>query len=100
VAGIVTFGLFYLLCAAVFYAIFGWPATLFYALSLPVASLAAYYYTRELKRFAASVRASWVRLRAPLATRNLLALRAELIAEIEAEQRAIGRQLAPEKRTA
>jgi glycerol-3-phosphate O-acyltransferase / dihydroxyacetone phosphate acyltransferase len=82
-AGIVAFGVFYGLCIAVFHSWFGWPASLWYALSLPVASLIAYYYLRELRRLAASVRNTIVMLRAPMAARRLLALRGELIAEIE-----------------
>ena len=82
-AGIVAFGVFYGLCIAVFHSWFGWPASLWYALSLPVASLIAHYYLRELRRLAASVRNTIVLLRAPMAARRLLALRGELIAEIE-----------------
>jgi glycerol-3-phosphate O-acyltransferase/dihydroxyacetone phosphate acyltransferase len=83
-AGIVAFGVFYALCVGVVHAWFGWPASLWYALSLPLASLVAYYYVRELRRLVASVRNTVVLLRAPIATRRLLALRRELIAEIEA----------------
>jgi glycerol-3-phosphate O-acyltransferase/dihydroxyacetone phosphate acyltransferase len=82
-AGVVVFGLFYGLCIVVFHSWFGWPASLWYALSLPVASLIAHYYLRELRRLAASVRNTIVLLRAPIAARRLLALRGELIAEIE-----------------
>lgn len=82
-AGIVAFGVFYGLCVVVFHSWFGWPASLWYALSLPVASLIAHYYLRELRRLAASVRNTIVLLRAPIAARRLLALRRELIAEIE-----------------
>jgi 1-acyl-sn-glycerol-3-phosphate acyltransferase len=83
-AGIVAFGVFYALCVGVVHAWFGWPASLWYALSLPLASLVAYYYVRELRRLVASVRNTVVLLRAPIATRRLLALRGQLIAEIEA----------------
>ena len=83
-AGIVAFGVFYAHCVGVVHAWFGWPASLWYALSLPLASLVAFYYVRELRRLVASVRNTVVLLRAPIATRRLLALRGELIAEIEA----------------
>jgi hypothetical protein len=83
-AGVVAFGVFYGLCVGVVHAWFGWPASLWYALSLPLASLVAFYYVRELRRLVASVRNTVVLLRAPIATRRLLALRGELIAEIEA----------------
>ncbi len=83
-AGVVSFGLCYGAYLAIFHALFGWPASLWYALSLPIASLVAHYYLRGLRRFAASARCAWVRLRAPISARHLLALRNELIAEIDA----------------
>lgn len=87
IAGMVAFCVFYGLCIAVFHSWFGWPASLWYALSLPVASLIAHYYLRELRRLAGSVRNTTVLLRAPMAARRLLALRGELIAEIESTRR-------------
>ena len=84
--GLVVFTAFYGMCVLVFYELFGWWPTLIYAASLPPASLVAYYYLREVKRFAASLRALAVLLRAPRAGRRLLAWRAELIALIEAER--------------
>jgi hypothetical protein len=83
-AGIIAFGVFYGLCVAVVHAWLGWPASLWYALSLPVASLIAHYYVRELRRLGASLRNTAVLLRAPMAARRLLAVRAELVGEIEA----------------
>jgi hypothetical protein len=82
-SGIVAFGVFYALCIGVVHSWFGWPVSLWYALSLPVASLIAYYYLRELRRLMVSVRNIIVLLRAPRAARQLLVLRGELIAEIE-----------------
>ena len=82
--GIVTFGLFYGIYIAIFHRLFGWPASLWYALSLPVAGMIAHYYLRELRRLIASVRNTIVLLRAPTAAKRLLKLRSELIAEIEA----------------
>ena len=84
VAGIIAFVVFYGLCVGVVHAWLGWPASLWYALSLPLAGLVAYYYTRELRRLVASVRNTVVLLRAPIAAKRLLAMRGELIAEIEA----------------
>jgi glycerol-3-phosphate O-acyltransferase/dihydroxyacetone phosphate acyltransferase len=84
IAGIVAFGLFYGLCVCLVQAWLGWPVSLWYALSLPVTSLVAYYYVRELRRLVASVRNTVLLVRAPMAARHLLALRAELIGEIEA----------------
>ncbi len=84
--GVVGFTAFYFLCAAVFHSFFGWPATFWYALSLPVSSLVAHYYVRELRRFAASLRAFVVLVRAPAAARRLLAERCALIELIAAER--------------
>ena len=83
VAGLIAFGLFYGICVLVFHRLFGWPASFWYALSLPVASLIAHHYLRELGRLAASLRNATILLRAPIAARRLLALRGQLIAEIE-----------------
>ena len=94
VGGILSFTIFYGVFVGIFHALFGWPATLFYALSLPVAGLVAHYYLRELQALAAGLRATLVLLRAPLAARHLLARRAELIAEIEAAREARALSLA------
>jgi hypothetical protein len=83
-AGVLSFGLFCTAYVAIFHVLFGLPASLWYTLSLPVASLVAHYYLRGLRRLAASVRCASVLLRAPASARHLLALRNELIAEIDA----------------
>jgi glycerol-3-phosphate O-acyltransferase / dihydroxyacetone phosphate acyltransferase len=83
-AGAVGFGVCYLGYVAVFQWLFGWPASLWYACSLPVTGLLAHYYLHELRKLWASVRTTIVLLRAPLAARRLLAMRASLIGEIEA----------------
>lgn len=82
--GIVGFGVCYGAYVAIVHLLFGFPASLWYALALPVASLVAHYYLRGVIRFALALRFLFVRLRAPAAARRLLALRDELIAEIEA----------------
>lgn len=89
VAGVISFTLCYGAFVAIFHVLFGLPASLWYALSLPVASLLAHYYLRGLRRFAASLRAISVFVRLPLATRRLRALRADLIADIESTRRQI-----------
>jgi 1-acyl-sn-glycerol-3-phosphate acyltransferase len=94
-AGIVAFGLFYGLCILGFHLIFGWPASLWYALSLPVASLIAHYYLRELRRLAASVRNTFVLFRAPMAARRLLALRAAMVNEIESARAVVKPPIEP-----
>lgn len=83
-AGLVGFGTCYGAFIAIFLALFGWPATLWYALSLPVTSLVAHYYLRGLRHFLVSLRSTVVLLRAPIAARHLLAQRQKLIAEIDA----------------
>jgi 1-acyl-sn-glycerol-3-phosphate acyltransferase len=83
-AGAIGFTLFYVVYVAIAHALFGLPASLWYALSLPVAGLVAHYYARGLERFRLALRFLAVRLRAPMVARRLLAQRQELIAEIEA----------------
>jgi len=67
----------------IFHRLFGWPASLWYALSLAPASLLAHYYLREMRRLAAGLRNTIVLLRAPMSSRRLLRMRAALIEEIE-----------------
>jgi len=86
-SGLILFTGFYALCVAAFHLFFGWRATLVYACSLPPASLIAHYYARELRRFAASLRAAFVLLRIPGAAEKLLAWRAELIELIATERK-------------
>lgn len=86
-AGIVAFGTCYAIYVALVHHFFGWPMSLWYALSLPVASLLAHYYLRDLKLLAMSVRHLLVLWRAPFATKRVLAMRGELIAEIDAVRR-------------
>lgn len=82
-AGAVGFVVCYAIYIAVFQWLFGWPASLWYALSLPVTGILAHYYLREVRRMWAAVRTTAVLLRAPFAAKRLLAMRAELIADIE-----------------
>ncbi|MGN6644202.1 MAG: 1-acyl-sn-glycerol-3-phosphate acyltransferase, partial [Verrucomicrobiota bacterium] len=83
-AGVIVYTGGFAVYVAAFHAILGLQASFWYALSLPPATLLAFYYLRELRRFDASLRTCVVLLRAPFAARRLLALRASLIAEIEA----------------
>jgi len=86
-AGIVAFGLWYGIYVLIFHRFFGWPASLWYALSLPPASLLAHYYAREVRKLGAAIRNTVVLMRAPLASKRLLRMREELIAEIEVARR-------------
>ncbi len=81
--GIIAFVPCYLLFAVIFHQFFGWPASLWYGLSLPVSGMIAHYYIRDLRRLGAAIRNATILIRAPLAARRLLRLRSELIAEIE-----------------
>jgi 1-acyl-sn-glycerol-3-phosphate acyltransferase len=83
-SGLIAFALCYAVFILIFHSIFGWPASLWYALSLPAASLLAHYYLRESRRWLRSLRHLFVLLRASGVRRRLLKLRQELIAEIEA----------------
>jgi glycerol-3-phosphate O-acyltransferase/dihydroxyacetone phosphate acyltransferase len=92
--GIVAYGLCFGIYILMFQVIFGWPASFWYAISLPLATLLAFYHLREVRKLKASVRNSIVLLRAPFAARRLLRLRAALVHEIEAvhvEMRSQGR---------
>ncbi|HLP77819.1 MAG TPA: lysophospholipid acyltransferase family protein [Candidatus Paceibacterota bacterium] len=86
IGGVVVYTSFFAIYVAIFQAFFGWHASFWYALPLPIATLLAFYHLRELRRLRAGLRNVIVLMRAPLATKRLLALRAELIAEIEAVQ--------------
>jgi 1-acyl-sn-glycerol-3-phosphate acyltransferase len=83
-AGIVAFGLCFCGYVALVQYFFGWPSSLWYGLSLPVASLFAHYYLRDLKLLGMSLRHLLILWRAPMAEKRLLAMRADLIARIEA----------------
>lgn len=83
-AGAVGFGVCYAIYITLFQWLFGWPASLWYALSLPLTGILAHYYLREVRRMWAAVHTSVILMRAPFAAKRLLAMRAELIAEIEA----------------
>ncbi len=83
IGGLISFGFFYGLYTWIFHCYFGWRAAVWYALSLPVAGVIAHYYLRKLRGLTGAVRDTFVLLRAPSATRRLLALRAQLIHEIE-----------------
>ena len=83
-AGILSFGPWYGLLIALCHAIFGWPVSLIYGLSLPVAGRVAHYYVRGAPRFAAALRSTLVMIRAPGDARRLLRMREALIAQIQA----------------
>src|SRR5262249_54697234 len=55
-AGIVAFTFFFAVYIVVFHRLFGWPASFWYALSLPLASLLAHYYLREVRKLFVRIR--------------------------------------------
>ncbi|HXT39366.1 MAG TPA: hypothetical protein VN887_05030, partial [Candidatus Angelobacter sp.] len=91
--GIVSFGLFYCLYIGLVHRWLGWPSSLWYALSLPMAGLIAHYYTRELRQFTDALRTTLVLLRAPFVAKRLARLQDELIDEIETLRREYRRVL-------
>jgi len=94
VAGVVAFGGFYGMCILVCHAIWGWPASLWYGVSLPVASLVAFYYAREIRHLVRGLRSLLILFRAPFAAKRMVAMRAGLVREIEAVHEELRRETA------
>ena len=89
VAGVVAFGLIYTFYIGVCHWRFGWPVSVWFALSLPVTGLIAHYYLLTATKLAASVCTTIILLRAPSAAKRLIAMRQGLVAEIEAAHQTI-----------
>ena len=89
VAGVVAFGFFYALYIAGCHWIFGWPASLWFGLSLPVTGLIAHYYLLSAQKLGSAARTTIILLRAPSAAKRLIAMRRGLVAEIEAAHQGI-----------
>jgi glycerol-3-phosphate O-acyltransferase / dihydroxyacetone phosphate acyltransferase len=87
ISGIISFTFFYGLYTWVFHGYFGWKWAIWYGLSLPVAGIIAHYYLREMRRLTGGVRDVFVLLQRPGAAKRLLAIRAKLIADIEAQRK-------------
>jgi glycerol-3-phosphate O-acyltransferase/dihydroxyacetone phosphate acyltransferase len=85
--GLVGFSLCYAVYVWLVHRWFGWPMSLWYAVSLPVAGLIAHYYLRGMIRLCDACRTVAVLFRVPFARRRLLSLRSGLIAEIEDARR-------------
>jgi glycerol-3-phosphate O-acyltransferase/dihydroxyacetone phosphate acyltransferase len=85
-AGLVAFGTCYAVYVLMFHWMFGWPASLWYALSLPPASLLAHYYVRGGRKWLQHLRAVSVLLRAKGLVHRLIEMRAALISDLEAER--------------
>ncbi|HYG24520.1 MAG TPA: lysophospholipid acyltransferase family protein [Verrucomicrobiae bacterium] len=95
--GILVYSAFFLFYASLVHAVAGLPASFWYLLSLPPASLLAFYHSRELRRLKAALRTTWVLFRAPFAARRLAALRNELIGEIESVHSARAQAAMPQQ---
>ena len=93
IGGLVSFTFFYGMYTWIFHYFFGWRAAIWYGLSLPVAGILAHYYLRQLRYLLEAARNTFVLLRSPAATKRLLALRAQLISEIESARPQINVQL-------
>jgi 1-acyl-sn-glycerol-3-phosphate acyltransferase len=89
VVGAVVFPLFYLALVALVHLAFGWPVSLWYALSLVPAGLLAHYYYARLTRLVTSLKTGLLLLRAPRVAARLQARRQELICLIEQAHRAL-----------
>jgi len=96
-AGLVGFGGFYTLYIATVHHWFGWPVSLWYALSLPVTGLAAHYYSREFRRLREQVRMTLLLLRAPSMARRLGRMHEHLLEDIEAMRQDYRQTLTAEK---
>jgi len=96
IAGIVSFSVIYSIYIWAVHRWFGWPVSLWFALSLPVTGLIAHYYARELRRLAAGLRITVIFFRVPFVTRRLVAMRTALIAEIESLRQAYRQTLQPD----
>ena len=73
----------------------GWPRAGWYGLLLPVTGLVGHYYRQEFGRLFGAVRTAVVLLRAPLAKRRVLRMRAALLREIEAVRKVYRQTLTP-----
>ncbi|MCL4180475.1 MAG: lysophospholipid acyltransferase family protein [Verrucomicrobia bacterium] len=83
-AGAVVFGGAYLMYAGMAHWIWGWPVSLVYALSLPLAGLFAHAYLRWMGSVPLWIRGQMLRFRAPWLVWRLQREREHLIREIEA----------------
>jgi 1-acyl-sn-glycerol-3-phosphate acyltransferase len=94
--GLASFTAFYALYIGLVHHVWGWPISIWYALSLPVTGLTAHYYSREFRRLLEQARTAIVLLRAPVAARRLRKMHAHLIEEIESLRHAYRQTLKPD----
>lgn len=94
-AGLVIYGAAFALYAGCAYRWLGLPVAGWYALALPITGLVGHYYLKEFARLTGSARTAAVLLRAPLAKRRVLRMRAALLRDIEGIRTAYRRTLKP-----
>lgn len=93
--GLFVYGAFYAVYLALVLAWLGWPRAGWYGLLLPVTGLIGHYYRREIGRLFAAIRTAVVLLRAPLARRQVLRMRAAMLREIEGIRKIYRQTLIP-----
>ncbi|MBA3849562.1 MAG: hypothetical protein C0502_06145 [Opitutus sp.] len=94
-AGAVIYGAAFALYVGLVQRWLGWPASGWYALALPLTGFAGHYYLKQAALLLGSARTASVLLRAPLARRRVLRMRAALIRDIEQVRRAYRAVLKP-----
>lgn len=87
-AGAVVYGAAYALYVALVHRWLGWPVSGWYALALPLTGFVGHYYLKQGALLIGSARTAFVLLRAPLARRRVLRMRAALVRDIEQVRRA------------
>jgi 1-acyl-sn-glycerol-3-phosphate acyltransferase len=83
VAGVVGFGVAYVVYGVMGYWVLGWPLFLLYVLSLPLAGLFAHSYVHRVKRLPLWFKWLWLRYRSPWVSWRIQRERERLIQEIE-----------------
>ena len=93
--GFILYGAFFAGYLSLAWVWLGWPRAGWYGLLLPVTGLVGHYYRQEIGRLFGAVRTAVVLLRAPLARRRVLRMRAALLRDIEAVRKVYRRTLTP-----
>ncbi|MBI2814260.1 MAG: 1-acyl-sn-glycerol-3-phosphate acyltransferase [Opitutae bacterium] len=93
--GFILYGTFFAGYLSLAWVWLGWPRAGWYGLLLPVTGLVGHYYRQETGRLFGAVRTAVVLLRAPLARRRVLRMRAALLREIEAVRKVYRLTLTP-----
>lgn len=94
-AGVVIYGAAFALYVSLVQHWFDWPISGWYALTLPLTGFVGHYYQKQGAQLLSSARTASVLLRAPLARRRVLRMRAALLRDIEQVRRAYRATLHP-----